>query len=122
MKVIYHEGDQEIGKQLKVIDFDNPDNNDWLVVNQFTTHGQKHNRRPDVVVFVNGLPLSVIELKNVADENADIRSAYNQLQTYKKDIPDLFNYNTCLIISDGVYARLGSPLCESRAVYAMEDD
>ena len=108
VKVIYHEGDQEIGKQLKVIDFDNPDNNDWLVVNQFTTHGQKHNRRPDVVVFVNGLPLSVFELKNVADENADIRSAYNQLQTYKKDIPDLFNYNTCLIISDGVYARLGS--------------
>ena len=108
IKVIYHEGDQEIGKQLKVIDFDNPDNNEWLVVNQFTIHGQKHNRRPDVLVFVNGLPLSVLELKNAADEQADIWAAYNQLQTYKTDIPDLFNYNTCLIISDGIYARLGS--------------
>ena len=108
VKVTYHEGNQEVGKQLKVIDYDNPDNNDWLVVNQFTIHGQKHNRRPDVLVFVNGLPLSVIELKNATDENADIWAAYNQLQTYKNDIPDLFNYNTCLVISDGVYARLGS--------------
>ncbi|MDC3275718.1 type I restriction endonuclease subunit R [bacterium] len=108
VKVAYHEGDQEIGKQLKVIDFDNPDNNEWLVVNQFTIHGQKHNRRPDVLVFVNGLPLSVLELKNAADEQADIWAAYNQLQTYKNDIPDLFNYNTCMVISDGIFARLGS--------------
>jgi len=108
VKVTYHEGNQEVGKQLKVIDFENPENNDWLVVNQFTIHGNNHNRRPDVLVFVNGLPLAVIELKNVADENADIWSAYNQLQTYKTDIPDLFNYNTCLIISDGIYARMGS--------------
>jgi len=108
VKVTYHEGDQEIGKQLKVIDFDNPDNNEWLVVNQFTIHGQKHNRRPDVLVFVNGLPLSVLELKNAADEQADIWAAYNQLQTYKNDIPDLFNYNTCMVVSDGIYARLGS--------------
>ena len=108
VKVTYHEGDQEIGKQLKVIDFDNPDNNEWLVVNQFTIHGQKHNRRPDVLVFVNGLPLSVLELKNAADEQADIWAAYNQLQTYKNDIPDLFNYNTCMVISDGIFARLGS--------------
>ena len=78
------------------------------MVNQFTIHGNNHNRRPDVLVFVNGLPLAVIEPKNVADENADIWSAYNQLQTYKTDIPDLFNYNTCLIISDGIYARMGS--------------
>jgi type I restriction enzyme, R subunit len=108
IKVVFHEGSQEIGKQLQVIDFENPDNNDWLVVNQFTIHGNNHNRRPDVLVFVNGLPLSVIELKNVADENADIWSAYNQLQTYKNDIPDLFNYNTAMVISDGIYARLGS--------------
>ncbi|MDA8631525.1 type I restriction endonuclease subunit R [Litoricolaceae bacterium] len=108
IKVVFHEESQEIGKQLKVIDFENPDNNDWLVVNQFTIHGNNHNRRPDVLVFVNGLPLSVIELKNVADENADIWSAYNQLQTYKNDIPDLFNYNTAMVISDGIYARLGS--------------
>lgn len=108
IKVIYHEGTQEVGKQLKVIDFDNPDNNDWLVVNQFTIHGQKHNRRPDVIVFLNGLPLAVIELKNIADEHADIWSAYNQLQTYKTDIPDLFIYNTCLLISDSANARMGS--------------
>ncbi|CUH60900.1 type I restriction endonuclease subunit R [Thalassobacter stenotrophicus] len=108
VKVTFHEGTQEVGRQLKVIDVDNPSNNDWLVVNQFTIHGQKQNRRPDVLVFVNGLPLSVIELKNVADENADIWAAYNQLQTYKTDIPDLFNYNTCMVISDGIFARLGS--------------
>jgi len=108
VKVTYQEGNETVGKQLKVIDFDNPENNDWLVVNQFTIHGQKQNRRPDVLVFLNGLPLSVIELKNAADENADIWAAYNQLQTYKTDIPDLFNYNTCLVISDGIYARLGS--------------
>jgi type I restriction enzyme R subunit len=108
VKVTYHEGNQEVGKQLKVIDFENPENNDWLVVNQFTIHGAKQNRRPDVLVFINGLPLAVIELKNVADAKADIWAAYNQLQTYKTDIPDLFNYNTCLVISDGIYARLGS--------------
>jgi type I restriction enzyme, R subunit len=108
VKVVYHEGNQEVGKQLKVIDFENPENNDWLVVNQFTIHGVKQNRRPDVLVFLNGLPLAVIELKNVADAKADIWAAYNQLQTYKTDIPDLFNYNTCLVISDGIYARLGS--------------
>ena len=108
IKVTYHEGNQELGRQLKVIDFEHPDNNDWLVVNQFTVYGHKHNRRPDIVVFVNGLPLSVIELKNVADENADIWAAFNQLQTYKTDIPDLFNYNVCMVISDGIYARVGS--------------
>ena len=108
IKVIYHQGNQEVGKQLKVIDYDNPGNNDWLVVNQFTVYGHKHNRRPDIVVFVNGLPLSVIELKNVADENADIWAAFNQLQTYKTDIPDLFNYNVCMVISDGIFARMGS--------------
>lgn len=106
--VTYQEGNETVGKKLKVVDFENPENNDWLVVNQFTIHGQNQNRRPDVLVFLNGLPLSVIELKNAADENADIWAAYNQLQTYKNDIPDLFNFNTCLVISDGIYARLGS--------------
>ena len=108
VKVTYQEGNETFGKQLRVIDFENPENNDWLVVNQFTIHGHKQNRRPDVLVFLNGLPLSVIELKNAADESADIWAAYNQLQTYKNDIPDLFNYNTCQVISDGIYARLGS--------------
>ena len=108
VRVTYHQDNQEIGRQLRVVDFQNPDNNDWLMVNQFTVHGQKHNRRPDVIVFLNGLPVSVIELKNAADENADIWAAYDQLQTYTNDIPDLFNSNTCLVISDGIYARLGS--------------
>jgi len=108
VKVTYQEGIETVGKLLKVIDFDNVDNNDWLVVNQFTIQGHKHTRRLDVLIFVNGLPLSVIELKNLADEHADIWSAYNQLQTYKNDIPDLFNYNTGLVISDGIYARVGS--------------
>ena len=108
IKVTYHENSQEIGKQLKLIDFDNIENNEFLVVNQYTIHGHKNNRRPDVVVFVNGLPLAVIELKNPADEDADIWAAYNQLQTYKEDIPDLFNTNILLIISDGIQARIGS--------------
>ena len=108
IQVTYHEGNEEVGKLLKVVDYENPDNNDWLVVNQFTVQGPKHNRRPDVLVFVNGLPLSVIELKNAADEDADIWTAFDQLQTYKTDIPDLFGYNVCMVISDGIYARLGS--------------
>ena len=95
-----------------VVDFENPENNDWLVVNQYTVEAShqngKVNRRPDVVVFVNGLPLAVIELKNAADEKATIWSAFNQLQTYKHDIPALFHYNELLIISDGLNARFGS--------------
>jgi type I restriction enzyme R subunit len=95
-----------------LVDFAEPDNNDWLVVNQYTVEAShqngKVNRRPDVVVFVNGLPLAVIELKNAADEKATIWSAFNQLQTYKQDIPALFEYNELLIISDGLNARIGS--------------
>tara|TARA_Y100001936_G_scaffold134295_1_gene131296 strand:+ start:3281 stop:6373 length:3093 start_codon:yes stop_codon:yes gene_type:complete len=108
IKVEFDQYGQTIGKQLKVIDYDDLSNNDWLVVNQFRVQGVKHARRPDLVVFVNGLPLSVIELKNAADESADIWAAFNQLQTYKNDIPDLFNANVCLVISDGIYARMGS--------------
>lgn len=96
------------GSQVRVIDFDNPDNNDWLAVNQFTVIENKHNRRPDIVLFVNGLPLAVIELKNAADENATIWSAYQQLQTYQNEIPSLFTYNAALVVSDGVEARLGA--------------
>jgi type I restriction enzyme, R subunit len=91
-----------------LIDFDNPDNNDWLVVNQFTVIEGKHNRRPDMVVFINGLPIAVIELKNPEDENATALSAWKQLQTYKTQISSLFNTNELLVISDGVDARLGS--------------
>ena len=96
------------GAQARVLDYDNADNNDWLAVNQFTVVENRRNRRPDVVLFVNGLPLAVIELKNAADEKAGIRQAYKQLQTYKAEIPSLLAYNAALVISDGVSARLGT--------------
>ncbi len=96
------------GAQAQVIDFDNPDNNDWLAVNQFTVVENKHNRRPDVVLFVNGLPLVLIELKNAADENATVWSAFLQFQTYKAELPTLFTYNALLVTSDGVEARIGT--------------
>ncbi len=96
------------GAQVQVIDFDRPDNNDWLAVNQFTVAEGQHTRRPDVVLFVNGLPLAVIELKNPADENATVWSAYQQLQTYQVQISLLFATNAALIVSDGVQARIGT--------------
>ena len=107
--VEYRRADGSIaGAQARVLDFDQPDNNDWLAVNQFTVAEGQHMRRPDVVLFVNGLPLAVIELKNPADENATIWSAYQQLQTYQAQIPSLFATNAALIVSDGVQARIGS--------------
>jgi type I restriction enzyme R subunit len=91
-----------------LLDFTHPERNDWLVVNQFTVVENKVNRRCDVVVFVNGLPLAVIELKSPSDEYATTKGAFNQLQTYKKDIPSLFRSNEMLVISDGLEARVGS--------------
>jgi len=91
-----------------LIDFNNPENNNFLALNQFTVIENKHNRRPDVVIFINGLPIAVIELKNPTDETATIRGAFNQLQTYKKEIPSLFQYNQILIASDGTEARFGT--------------
>jgi type I restriction enzyme, R subunit len=108
LPITYMDGNQQVGIRLKVIGFDDPASNDWLVVNQLAIQGTKHNRRPDVVVYVNGLPLAVIELKNPADQKADIWAGFNQLQTYKQDIPDLFTPNVLLVISDGIQARLGS--------------
>ena len=96
------------GAQARVIDFDEPANNNWLAVNQFTVVESKHNRRPDVVLFVNGLPLGLIELKNPADENATIWTAWQQLQTYKAELLSLFAMNAALMISDGVEARVGT--------------
>ncbi len=96
------------GAQIRVVDFDAPQANDWLAVNQFTVVENKHERRPDIVLFVNGLPLGVIELKNPTDENATIRSAFQQLQTYKAEIPSLFAFNAALIVSDGLEARIGT--------------
>ena len=96
------------GAQARLIDFDDPDKNDWLAVNQFTIAEGQNVRRPDVVLFVNGLPLAVIELKNAASENADVWSAFQQLQTYQAQIPALFATNAALIASDGVQARIGA--------------
>ncbi len=96
------------GAQVRVLDFENPDGNDWLVVNQFTVTENKHSRRPDVVLFVNGLPLGVIELKNAADEDATIWTAWHQLQTYKAELPTLFSMNELLLVSDGTEARVGT--------------
>jgi len=96
------------GAQARVIDFDDPTSNDWLAVNQFTVAEGQHLRRPDVVLFVNGLPLAVIELKNAADEGADVWAAFRQLQTYQAQIPALFATNMALVASDGAQARIGS--------------
>lgn len=96
------------GDKVRLIDFANPANNDLMVTNQFTVVESGINRRPDVVAFVNGLPLVVIELKNAASENATIEDAFNQLQTYKAQIPSLFRTNAALITSDGLLARVGS--------------
>jgi type I restriction enzyme R subunit len=109
VNVEYRRKDGSIaGAQAGVIDFAAPENNDWLAVNQFTVSEGQHQRRPDIVLFVNGLPLAVIELKNPADEEATIWTAYRQLQTYQAQIPSIFATNVALIISDGVQARIGT--------------
>ena len=96
------------GDHVRFVDFDDARANDWLAVNQFTIIEGQNNRRPDIVVFVNGLPLGLIELKNASDENATVWSAYAQLQTYKAEIPSLLHYNAALVVSDGLQARMGS--------------
>ncbi len=96
------------GDKARLVDFADVRANDWLVLNQFAVIEAQHNRRPDVVVFVNGLPLALIELKNAADEDATIWSAYAQLQTYKAEVPSLLHYNAALVVSDGLQARMGS--------------
>ncbi|OJV36929.1 MAG: DEAD/DEAH box helicase [Bacteroidales bacterium 36-12] len=96
------------GEKVYVVDFNSPEKNEFLAVNQFTIIENNQNKRPDIILFVNGLPLVVIELKNAVDENATVKSAFNQLQTYKHTIPSLFQYNELLIISDGWDAKCGS--------------
>ena len=96
------------GDQVTVLDFDEPANNDWLAVNQFSVTEDRNTRRPDVVLFVNGLPLGVIELKNPADEDATIWAAWQQLQTYRSELPTLFSMNEALMVSDGNEARVGT--------------
>ena len=107
--VEYRAGDSRIvGAQIRAVDFDDPAANDWLAVNQFTVTENRNTRRPDVVLFVNGLPLGVIELKNPADEDATIWTAWQQLQTYKAELPSLFSMNEALMVSDGTQARIGT--------------
>lgn len=108
VEIEYRKGDRIAGDKVWLVDYENPSNNEFLVINQYTVIEGNTNKRPDVILFVNGLPLVVIELKNATDENATIQSAFNQLQTYKQAIPSLFQYNTLLIASDGWDALYGS--------------
>lgn len=106
--VSYYQNGGERGDLVWLVDFHNPLNNDFVVSNQFTVIENNHNKRPDVLLFVNGLPLVLVELKNAADENATVQSAFRQIETYKTQIPSLFTYNALLIISDGLDAKTGS--------------
>ena len=108
VNVTYQQDGAERGDKVWLVDFNNPINNEFLVVNQFTVIEENNNKRPDIIIFINGLPLIVIELKNAGDESATIRSAFKQLETYKATIPSLFNYNAFLVISDGLEAKAGS--------------
>jgi len=106
--VEYQKDGETRGDFVRVIDFADVTANEWLAVNQFSVKGTKYTRRPDIILFVNGLPLVLLELKNPADEKADIWKAYDQIQTYKEQIPDVFEFNELLVISDGTEARMGS--------------
>ncbi len=108
IKVTYQKDGQSRGDYVWLIDFENPDNNDFVVSNQFTVIENNVNKRPDVILFVNGIPLIVIELKNPADENATVKSAFRQIQTYLQAIPSLFIYNSFIVISDGLEAKAGT--------------
>lgn len=108
VSVSVHREGAERGELVWLVDFDNPLNNDFTVVNQYTIVENNHNKRPDILLFVNGLPLVIIELKNAADENATVQSAFRQMETYKETIPSLFTYNSIVVISDGLEARAGS--------------
>ncbi|MBH1978706.1 MAG: type I restriction endonuclease subunit R [Comamonadaceae bacterium] len=106
--VQYQQGGETRGDFVRLVDWANPALNEFWAVNQFTLKGPHHTRRPDIVLFVNGLPLVLLELKNPADQEASIWKAYDQIQTYKEQIPDLFQFNEVLVIADGSEARLGS--------------
>ena len=106
--VSYRKNENERGDLVRLVDFETPDNNEFTAVNQFTLVENNLNKRPDIVLFVNGLPLVVMELKNAADEKATVKSAFRQLQTYKAAIPSLMAYNALLVVSDGLEARAGS--------------
>ena len=106
--VQYQKDGETRGDFVRLVDWTHPEKNDWLAINQFSIKGPHHTRRPDIILFCNGLPLALIELKNPADQNANVWKAYDQIQTYKEQIPDVFQYNEVLVISDGTDALLGS--------------
>lgn len=106
--VQYQKDSETRGDFVRLIDWAEVKANDWLAINQFSIQGPKHTRRPDIILFVNGLPLVLLELKNPADVHANIWKAFDQIQTYKEQIPDVFQYNQILVISDGSEARMGS--------------
>ena len=106
--VQYQKDGETRGDFVRLIDWVQVKANDWLAINQFSIQGPKHTRRPDIILFVNGLPLVLLELKNPADIKADLGKAFDQIQTYKEQIPDLFQYNEILVIADGSEARMGS--------------
>ncbi|HJH31560.1 MAG TPA: type I restriction endonuclease subunit R [Methanosarcinaceae archaeon] len=106
--VEYRNDNKTIHDHAFLIDFENLANNRFVAVNQFTIQGTKQPRRPDIVCFINGLPIAVLELKSPNDENTDIWDAFNQLQTYKNEVCDLFMFNEALVVSDGYNARIGS--------------
>ena len=108
IEVEYRQPDGTVrGERVRLVDFERPENNDWLAINQFTVV-ETSERRPDIVLFINGLPLAVIELKNPTDQKASVLTAFRQIQTYKQEIPTLFTYNESIVISDGLEARIGS--------------
>ena len=108
IELLEEQGFETRGKLVRLIDFENPANNNFCAINQFTVIEEGHNHRPDIVLFINGFPLVVIELKNPRAEKTTIVSAYNQLQNYKQYIPSLFTYNSLLVVSDGLEAKVGS--------------
>ncbi|HRI57957.1 MAG TPA: type I restriction endonuclease, partial [Anaerolineae bacterium] len=121
------DGEGKTSDLVSLIDFANPSSNEFLLVNQFTVQGSKQPLRPDLVAFINGLPVAVIELKNPSNEQVDIWDAFNQLQTYKAEAADLFNCNAALVISDGWTARVGSLTADAERMLpwrtvASEDD
>ena len=106
--VQYQKDGETRGDFVRLVDWTNTAGNDWLAVNQFSIKGPHHTRRPDIILFINGLPMVLLEIKNPADENANVWTAYEQLKTFKKQIPDVFQTNAVLVISDGTKALMGS--------------